>query len=133
MREEIAAFELKQKPVFQDLYKPEDNITFDDHLKKIDQDRAWGTELEVTAAATLFNIILATDKTGTTIWGLYSPSDKIEAVPQTNIPVRKYLKVLKDPWIEIVLVNDNHFDAIEPINFGECLPRPQLTDEGKNT
>ena len=130
MRKEIAAFELSQKPVFQALYGTENDKTFDDHLKEINQDGAWGTDLE-TAAATLFKLPnVAMDRAGTAFWGLYSPSDRIEDVPRTSIPV---LKDLEDQWIEIMFVNNHHFDAIEPINCGERLPWPQRTDEGKIT
>ena len=84
MRKEIVAFELSQKPVFQALYGTENYKTFDDHLKEINQDGAWGTDLEITAAAaTLFKlpIYVAMDRAGTAFWGLYSPSDRIEDVP----------------------------------------------------
>ena len=119
MRKEIVALESNEKKVFGDLYGTENDITFDEHLKKINQDRTWGTDLEITAAATIFKlpIYVATDKTGTAVWCRYLPSNRIKDVPQTSIQV---LKDLKNPWIEIGCVNSNHFDAIEPIR----LPRP---------
>ena len=130
MRKEIVAFISSEKPVFQVLYiAKKKNKTFDDHLKEMDQDREYGTQCEIFAATTLFNlpICVAKELTGTPVWEEYLPIQMINHVPPTNIPVLKDLK-----WIEIVYVNGNHFDAITPIG-DEKLSGPQHSDKGIHT
>ena len=104
LREEIADFESKEKSVFQIHYKPQE--MFDDHIKEIRRDGVWGTELEILATATYFqlDIRVATDISGTAEWNTYRPCN--EAVSSTGIPV------LEKKRMDIMCVNNNHFDAV---------------------
>lgn len=128
LRKVIVAFESSEKLVFRGLHETINRTRFDDHLRSICKTAVWGTNLEIIAAATLFalDVYVATDgyKPGTAVWLKYTPYARIKTMPQipTSIPV---LPERNGQWIEIVHVNNNHFDAIKPIGVAR-LCRPVL-------
>ena len=107
LREEIADFESKEKSVLEVHYTPQNEKTFDDHIKEIRRDRVWGTDLEIYATATYFqlHIRVAMEISGTVDWNTYSPCNN-KAVSSTGIPV------LEKKRMDIIYVNNNHFDAV---------------------
>ena len=107
----IAAFEQSEKLVFQGLHETVNATKFEDHLRSICKTAVWGTNLEIIAAATLFALDVYSYKRGTAPWLKCSPYMRIKTAVQLPLVFQFYQRK-KGKWIEIMDVNNNHFDAI---------------------
>ena len=134
LRKTIAVFEASNTTVFQPLHSAINQtpaIPFSDHLRNIRKLSVWGTNLEIIAAASLFqlDIYLATETyhLGVPTWLLYPPK------PMFTLSNRELKGRLSDKvnvtggWIELLHVTNSHFDSIKPLP-GHChkLVRPHL-------
>ena len=102
---------------------------FVDHIKSISQNGVRGTNVEIIAATTLFkmDVYVATDsyKPGVAVWLKYTPYLKVKTLPDILSATIPMLSGRTGKWIEIVHINNNHFDAIKAIKI-ETLCRPIL-------
>ena len=132
LRKTIAEFEASNTTTFQPLHIAINQTTlFPDHLQNIRKLSVWGTNLEILAAASLFqlDIYLATETyhLGVPTWLLYPPK------PMFTLSKRELKDRLDDKvnvtggWIELLHVSNSHFDNIKPLP-GHCykLLRPTL-------
>ena len=134
LRKTIAEFEASNTTVFQPLHSAINQtpaIPFSDHLRNIRKLSVWGTNLEIIAAASLFqlDIYLATETyhLGVPTWLLYPPK------PMFTLSNRELKGRLSDKvnvtggWIELLHVTNSHFNSIKPLP-GHChkLVRPHL-------
>ena len=114
IREKITAIESLE--AFKDLYG---SLEAPKHHSIIANAGIYGTDMEIIAASILWerDIYVATDQLKPPTWLLFTPNKKIEK-PKISPTITD----LPD-WIEIVYVNQNHYDATKPIG-SERLSRP---------
>ena len=132
LRKTIAEFEASNTTTFQPLHIAINQTTlFPDHLQNIRKLSVWGTNLEILAATSLFqlDVYLATETyhLGVPTWLLYPPK------PMFTLSKRELKDRLDDKvnvtggWIELLHVSNSRFDNIKPLP-GHChkLLRPTL-------
>ena len=126
LRKAIAKFE-QTEGVFEKLHKTINRTPFLSHLQKIKKTSVWGTNVEVMATASLFQIdfYVATESHNPT-WLRYTPRTVATSAQTTSkllSDISPHLQPQKE-WIEIAHVCGSHFDSIKPILPGVKLVRP---------
>ena len=106
------------------------DLSLQEHVRKIKEPRVWGSHLEITVAATLFqkNIYVASDSLvlGKCQWTSFSPL----STPEPPTPILRSLNLPttnNKEWLEIAHSNQCHYDAI----YTDICTPPILT--GKTT
>lgn len=132
LRRIIAQCESKLK-AFEGIHAAINQTKFSEHVKNIRKTCTWGTNVEIIATATLFeiDIYVVSDsyKPGRPTWLKYSPSlsatKELHGSPaikdlSSTFPV---LPQRKNQWLEIAHISRCHFDAIKSITIGDrCRP-----------
>ena len=126
LRKVIAKFE-QTEGVFEKLHKTINRTPFLSHLQKIKKTCVWGTNVEVMATASLFQIdvYVATESHNPT-WLRYTPRTAATSAQTTSkllSDISPHLQPQKE-WIEIAHVCGSHFDSIKPLLLGVKLVRP---------
>ena len=91
------------------------HTSIDQHIKQMRKIGTWGTQVEIFAMATLFKIPVyvasQNQKSLNYCWCKYNPIP-LDRLSSTETLVGKKTAT----HVEIIHINQNHFDAIEPIN-----------------
>ena len=103
-----------------------EGLSLEEHLLKMKPPGAWGSHLEIKAAATLFNktIYVASDSlvAGECRWQAFSPFSVTNQRSSSTIPV-----VNQKHWLEIAYSNQCHYDGVRPMRTDVPPIPPALT------
>lgn len=131
LRRVIADFE-KSNRVFEQLHNTINKTPFPSHLQNIRKTCVWGTNVEIIATSSLFqvDVYVATESyhPGRPMWLKYVPrtAPTLQDAKLTSILDPHLGTSLQRGWIELVHVCQSHFDAIQPLP-GAMLMRPSLS------
>ncbi|XP_064399682.1 uncharacterized protein LOC135346105 isoform X2 [Halichondria panicea] len=108
-------------------------VTLEEHLASVTKPNTWGTQLELKAAATLFNldIYVATNY----IWTMISPLKPVSSCCFLDKEWLIYFNSQRKSWLEICHQNGCHYDCINSIQCGKnitILPPPLKLGESAN-
>ena len=102
--------------------------TIESHLESMQRNARWGTQVEIQAAASLFQvpIYVATNSLiqGVYKWTVFNPQDKSSLNGPENIHTLLPSLTIK-PHLELCHISNTHYDSIIPTK-GESLPPPPL-------
>ena len=103
---------------------------FTEHLESMAKVFVWGTDLEIEAAASLFqtDIYEATDSQSPARWLKFTPVSKsLLSFESLNCAHRSIINRPKQDWLELLLTNQ-HFDSIQPESPTVKLVKPTLVE-----
>lgn len=112
--------------------------TMQSHLNNMQRNAKWATQVEIQAAASLFQvpIYVATNTIGTQgiyRWIVFQPHDKSSLIG----PLENLHKLLPSftikPHLELCHYSNIHYDSIEPASREESLPPPPLDGGTKSS
>ena len=102
--------------------------TIESRLESMQRNAQWGTQVEIQAAASLFQvpIYVATNSLvqGVYKWTVFKPQDKSSLMGPDNIHTLLPSLTIK-PRLELCHISNTHYDSIIPMK-GESLPPPPL-------
>lgn len=115
-------------------------VTLEEHLASVTKPNTWGTQLELKAAATLFNldIYVATNSlltSGYYIWTMISPLKPVSSCCFLDKEWLIHFNSQRKSWLEICHQNGCHYDCINSIQCGKnitILPPPLKLGESAN-
>ena len=136
LRRTIVEFEASNTAIFEAAHnainstKTRPAIPFADYIRNMKKVGVWGTNLEIIAAAYLFQIeiYLATETyhIGDPQWLVYPPKP-VSVLSSKNLQEHLADKVtLTKHWIELVHISNSHFDSIKSL-LGKKLSPPKLS------
>lgn len=131
LRRAIAEFE-RSNEVFEKLNATINKTPFSSHLQNIQKTCVWGTNLEIIALSSLFqvDVYVATESyhpAGHPVWLKYVPRTTPQDSTKLTTNLGPHLHTaLQREWIEVLHVKNSHFDSIKPLKPGATLTRPSL-------
>lgn len=101
------------------------NLSFEEHLRRMKNQGVWGSHLEIKAAATLFNktIYVVSDSLvpGECRWEAFSPF----LVRNAQVNESKFTVTNHKSWLEIAYSGQCHYDGVIPIRL-DVPPTPPI-------